>query len=149
MEDHVEIGANTVIDRATMGSTIIRKGVKLDNLIQIAHNVELGEDTAIAAQAGIAGSTKIGKGVMIGGQVGIAGHKEIADLVQIQGKSGVISSIKEVGKRLFGYPALDYKEFLRAFASMKKVPALIKRINALEKELASKKDESSNENKSN
>lgn len=149
LEDNVEVGCNTVIDRATMGSTIIRKGVKLDNLIQIAHNVELGENTALAAQVGIAGSTKLGKGVMVGGQVGIAGHKEIADFVQIQGKSGVISSIKEVGKRLFGYPALEYKEFLRAFASMKRLPALIERINAMEKELGSKKENTSSENESN
>ena len=142
LEENVEIGANTVIDRATMGSTIIRKGVKLDNLIQIAHNVELGENTALAAQVGIAGSTKVGKGVMIGGQVGIAGHKKIANFVQIQGKSGVISNITEEGKRLFGYPALEYREYLRSFASMKRLPALIEQINKMEREIKSlKKDQ--------
>ena len=132
LEDHVEIGANTVIDRATMGSTIIRKGAKLDNLIQIAHNVEIGENTAMAAQSGIAGSTKIGKRVMIGGQAGIVGHRNIADDVQIQAQSGVISNVTEVGKRLYGYPAFEYSEYLKAYALMKNLPSMKAKIAELE-----------------
>ena len=135
LEDDVEIGANTVVDRGTMGSTIIRKGVKLDNLIQVAHNVEIGEDTVIAAQTGIAGSSKIGKRVIMGGQVGIAGHRKIANDVQIQGQSGVISNVREEGKRLNGYPAIEYTEYLKAFALMRKLPEMKKRIEELEKQL--------------
>ena len=108
IEDHVEIGANTTIDRATIGSTIIRSGAKLDNLIQIAHNVEVGNSTVIAAQAGISGSTKIGNGVMIGGQAGIVGHIKIADDVKINAQSGVSKSVKTPGNAVTGSPAYDY-----------------------------------------
>lgn len=135
IEDDVEIGANTVIDRATMGETRIKRGVKLDNLIQVAHNVEIGEDTVMAAQSGVAGSSKIGNRVVIGGQAGIVGHRKIADEVQIQAQSGVISNVKEVGKRLYGYPAIEYQSYLRAFALMKNLPELKDRIISLEKEI--------------
>jgi UDP-3-O-[3-hydroxymyristoyl] glucosamine N-acyltransferase len=133
LEDQVEIGANTVIDRATMGATIIRKGAKLDNLIQIAHNVEVGNDTVIAAQAGIAGSTKVGARSLIGGQVGIVGHIQLADGVRIQAQSGVNRTVKEEGAALYGSPALDYNQFLRAFAIFRKLPDLEARLRKLEK----------------
>ena len=132
IEDNVEIGANTVIDRATMGSTFIRKGVKLDNLIQIAHNVEINENTVIAAQAGVAGSSKIGKDCLIGGQVGIVGHIQIADGTMIQAQSGVNASIKETKTKWYGSPALDYTAFLRSFSIFKKLPELLKRLEKLE-----------------
>jgi UDP-3-O-[3-hydroxymyristoyl] glucosamine N-acyltransferase len=132
IEDNVEIGSSTVIDRASMGSTFIRKGVKLDNLIQIAHNVEIGEKTAIAAQTGIAGSTKIGKRCIIGGQVGIAGHITMADGTMIQAKSGISSSIKEENSKLYGYPALDYNQYLKSYAYFKKLPEMADKIRELE-----------------
>ncbi len=131
IEEDVEIGANTTIDRGTIGSTIIRKGVKLDNLIQIAHNVEIGENTVIAAQTGIAGSSKIGKNCRIGGQVGIAGHLSIGDNVQIQAQTGVGSHIVS-GSKLYGSPALGYTEYLRAYAIFKNLPDLAKRVKKLE-----------------
>lgn len=121
IEDDVEIGANTVIDRATMGSTVIEKGVKLDNLIQIAHNVVVGSNTVMAAQCGIAGSTKIGKNCMFGGQVGIAGHLTIADNTKIGAQAGIMSNIKEEGKTLLGSPALDAKEFMKAYSIFRKL----------------------------
>ena len=133
--DYVEIGANTVIDRATMGKTIIEKGVKLDNLIQIAHNVTVGENTVIAAQAGIAGSTKIGSNCMIGGQVGIVGHISIANGTKIQAQSGVNKTVKNENTALFGSPALLYNDFLRANAVFKQLPELLKRVDDLEKQL--------------
>ena len=114
LEKNVEVGANTTIDRATMGSTIIHEGVKLDNLIMIAHNVEIGKNTVIAAQTGIAGSTKIGKQCMMGGQVGIVGHVEIADKVKFQAGSGVASSIEKEGSKVYGYPAIPYFDYLRS-----------------------------------
>ncbi len=120
VEENVEIGANTVIDRATMGSTIIRKGVKLDNLIQVAHNVEIGENTVIAAQTGIAGSTKIGRGCQFGGQVGIIGHAIIADGVQIGAQAGVQGSVRREKATLLGTPAIDYMEYMRAYALFRK-----------------------------
>lgn len=120
VEENVEIGANTVIDRATMGSTIIRKGVKLDNLIQVAHNVEIGENTVIAAQTGIAGSTKIGRGCQFGGQVGIIGHATIADGVQIGAQAGVQGSVRREKATLLGTPAIDYVEYMRAYALFRK-----------------------------
>jgi UDP-3-O-[3-hydroxymyristoyl] glucosamine N-acyltransferase len=132
IEDHVEIGANTTIDRATIGSTIIRKGVKLDNLIQVAHNVEVGENTVIAAQTGLSGSTKIGKGVMIGGQVGTAGHLSIADGVKIAGKSGITKSISQANSTVTGNPAADHSSALRAQVHMKNLPNLEKRVKELE-----------------
>lgn len=135
IEDNVEIGSNTTIDRATMGSTIIRRGVKLDNLIQVAHNVEIGENTVIAAQAGIAGSTKIGKNCRIGGQVGFAGHLTIADGTQIQAQSGLASSVNEPNTAIFGSPAIGYKDYIRAYAVFKKLPDLYKKISQLEKRL--------------
>ncbi len=121
IEDNCEIGANTTIDRATMGSTIIRKGVKLDNLIQIAHNVEIGENTVMAAQVGVAGSTFIGKNCQIGGQVGIADHVKIADNTIIVSQAGVMSSIKEEGRILAGTPAIDYKDYIKAYAIFRKL----------------------------
>lgn len=116
IEDDCEIGANTVIDRSTMGTTLIEKGVKLDNLIQVAHNVVIGSNTVIAAQAGIAGSTKIGRSCMIGGQVGFAGHIHIADRTMIGAQAGLMSDIKEEGRTLLGSPAMDHKDFMRAYA---------------------------------
>ena len=135
IENDVEIGANVTIDRATMGSTIIRRGAKIDNLVQIAHNVEIGEDTAMAAQSGIAGSTKVGDRVIIGGQAGIVGHRKIADEVQIQAQSGVISNVKEVGKRLYGYPAIDYHSYLKAYAIMKNLPDLKQQVKELQDQI--------------
>lgn len=124
IEDDVEIGNNTVIDRGTMGSTVIRKGVKLDNLIQVAHNAEIGEHTVIAAQTGVSGSTKIGKQCMIGGQVGFVGHIDIADRTQVQAQSGVAASITEENTRVYGTPAIPYFNYLRSFAIFKKLPLL-------------------------
>ncbi len=132
IEDHVEIGANSTIDRATLGSTIIRKGVKLDNLIQIAHNVEIGENTVIAAQTGVAGSTKIGKDCMIGGQVGIVGHISIADKVKIAAQSGVGSSILTEGEIVQGSPAFNIGDYKRTYVVFRKLPLLEKRIKELE-----------------
>jgi UDP-3-O-[3-hydroxymyristoyl] glucosamine N-acyltransferase len=136
IEDHVEIGANTTIDRATMGSTIIRKGVKLDNLVQIAHNVEIGQSTVIAAQAGISGSTKVGKYVMIGGQAGLVGHITIADKTRINGKSGVTKSIKEPNTAINGNPAFDHTSFLRSQAVSRNLPELERKVKELEKLVA-------------
>ncbi|MFY8110061.1 MAG: UDP-3-O-(3-hydroxymyristoyl)glucosamine N-acyltransferase [Bacteroidia bacterium] len=138
IENDVEIGANTTIDRATMGSTIIRKGVKLDNLVQIAHNVEVGSHTVMASQSGIAGSGKVGNYVVLGGQTAISGHIEIADGNQIGGQSGVIASIKDADKKWFGTPAMEYKDSLRSLAIHRKLPELLKRIETLEKALKEK-----------
>ena len=135
IEDNVEIGANTVVDRATFGSTIIRKGVKLDNLIQIAHNVEIGNDTVIAAQSGIAGSTKIGKNVMIGGQVGMINHLTIGDGNKFQAQSGINQSIKEENKFFQGSPAIDYYNHMKSSVIFKNLPQLQKRLINLEKEI--------------
>ena len=132
IEDHVEIGANSTIDRATIGSTIIRAGVKLDNLLQIAHNVEVGNNTVIAAQTGVSGSTKIGKNVMIGGQAGFAGHITIADGTKINGKSGVTKSIKKPNTSVNGNPAVDFTTSLRSQALVRDLPQLEKRIKELE-----------------
>jgi UDP-3-O-[3-hydroxymyristoyl] glucosamine N-acyltransferase len=131
IEDHVEIGSNTTIDRATLGSTIIRKGVKLDNLIQIAHNVEIGENTVIAAQTGIAGSTKIGKNCMIGGQVGIVGHLIIADEVKIAAQSGIGNSIEEIGKIVQGSPALPIRDFKKAYVHFRKLDQIVDEVTRL------------------
>ena len=135
--DDVEIGANTTIDRATMGSTKIGNGVKLDNLIQIAHNVEIGECTVIAAQAGVAGSSKIGKNCMIGGQTAVSGHLTIADEVKIAGQSGIASSIKEVGKIVQGPMAFDIRDFQRSYIIFKKLPELYRTVNTLKKDIQS------------
>lgn len=133
--DNVEIGANTTIDRSTMESTKIHNGVKLDNLIQIAHNVELGENTAIAAQSGIAGSTHVGKNCVIAGQVGISGHLQIADRTTFGPQSGVMSNVREPGKALMGYPAYDYKTYMKDTVRQRHVAALENRIAELEKKL--------------
>ena len=135
ISDDVEIGANTTIDRATMGSTKIGKGVKLDNLIQIAHNVEVGDHTVIAAQAGVAGSSKIGKNCMIGGQTAVSGHLTIADEVKIAGQSGIASSIKQVGKIVQGPMAFDIKDFQRSYIIFKKLPDLYRTVNTIKKQI--------------
>ena len=135
ISDDVEIGANTTIDRATMGSTKIGKGVKLDNLIQIAHNVEVGDHTVIAAQVGVAGSSKIGKKCMIGGQTAVSGHLTIADEVKIAGQSGIASSIKQVGKIVQGPMAFDIRDFQRSYIIFKKLPDLYRTVNSIKKQL--------------
>lgn len=132
IEDNVEIGANATIDRATMGSTLIKSGAKLDNLIQVAHNVEVGHNTVIAAQAGVSGSTKIGNNVMIGGQAGIVGHIQIADNAKINAQSGVSKSIKTPNTAVTGSPAFDYTSALRSQAVSRNLPELEKRIIELE-----------------
>ena len=132
IEDNVEIGSNTTIDRATIGSTIIRKGVKLDNLIQVAHNVEIGENTVIAAQTGISGSTKIGRNCMIGGQVGFAGHIRIGDNVKIQAQSGVPSNVAD-NEIIMGSPAIDLRQYMKSYIHFKKLHDIVKRIEDLEK----------------
>jgi UDP-3-O-[3-hydroxymyristoyl] glucosamine N-acyltransferase len=134
IEDHVDIGSCTTIDRATMGSTIIRKGVKLDNQIQIAHNVEIGENTVIASQAGIAGSTKIGKNCMIGGQVGIAGHLNIGNNVRIQAQSGVGRNIKD-GEILQGSPSFGYSEYSKSYVHFKNLPKIVSELEELKKKI--------------
>jgi UDP-3-O-[3-hydroxymyristoyl] glucosamine N-acyltransferase len=135
IEDGVEIGANTTIDRATIGSTLIKSGAKLDNLLQIAHNVEVGNNSVIAAQAGISGSTKIGDNVMIGGQVGIVGHIKIADGTKINAQSGVSKSIKTPNSAVTGSPAFDYTAALRSQVASRNLPELEKRVLELEKKL--------------
>ena len=132
IEDYVEIGSNTTIDRATIGSTVIKEGAKLDNLLQIAHNVEVGNNTVIAAQSGVSGSTKIGNNVMIGGQVGIVGHLQIADGSKINAQSGVSKSMKTPNQAVTGSPAYDYTAALRSQALMRKLPELEKRVKELE-----------------
>jgi len=139
LEDHVEIGANVTIDRATMGSTIIRKGVKLDNLIQIAHNVEVGENTVMAAQTGISGSTKIGKNCMFGGQVGLAGHLKIANGTKIGAQGGILGDVKEENTAIIGSPAIEVKQFLRSSVIFRKLPDMKSKIDSLEKEVESLK----------
>ncbi|MDZ4668748.1 MAG: UDP-3-O-(3-hydroxymyristoyl)glucosamine N-acyltransferase [bacterium] len=141
IEDDVEIGSNCSIDRATMGSTIIRKGVKLDNLIQVAHNVEIGEHTVIAGQAGVAGSTKLGKYVVVGGQVAIAGHLQIANGNQFGGQAGVLGNIVDEDKKWFGTPVMEVRDSLRSSAVIRRLPELMSRVDALEKELKKIKSE--------
>lgn len=138
LEDFVEIGANTTVDRATLGSTILRKGVKLDNLVQIAHNVEIGQNTVMAAQVGVAGSTKIGKNVMLGGQVGISGHIKIADDVKIAAQSGVPNNIKSTGDVLLGSPAIPIEDFKKSYFGFRKLPQILKRLQAIEEQLNNK-----------
>lgn len=145
IEDHVEIGSNTTIDRATMGSTLIKSGAKLDNLIQIAHNVEVGNSTVIAAQAGVSGSTKIGNNVMIGGQAGLVGHIQIADGSKINAQSGVSKSLKVPYAAVTGSPAYDYTSALRSQALSRNLPEMEKRIKELEdlvKQLVAEKENS-------
>ncbi|MBP6446813.1 MAG: UDP-3-O-(3-hydroxymyristoyl)glucosamine N-acyltransferase [Saprospiraceae bacterium] len=131
LEDFVEIGSNTVIDRASIGSTIIKKGAKLDNLIQVAHNVTVGNHTVIAAQTGISGSTQIGDGCMIGGQAGLAGHIKIADGTLIQAQSGVASST-EKGAKLYGSPAIEYQNYLKSYAYFKRLPEIIQQLREIQ-----------------
>lgn len=140
IEDDVEVGANTTIDRAVMDSTIIRKGVKLDNLVQIGHNVEVGDNTVMAAQVGIAGSVKVGKHCMLGGQAGLAGHIKIADNVSLGAQSGVISNVKE-GQALLGAPAIDAKLFFRSSAVFGKLPDIYRTIGELQREIELLKQE--------
>ena len=135
VEDKVEIGANTTIDRATMGSTIIRKGVKLDNLIQVAHNVEIGENTVISAQTGISGSTKIGRNCMIGGQVGIVNHLVIADEVKIAAQSGVGKNITEKGEIVQGSPAFDISTYRKSYVHFRNFHNIKSKIDELEKKI--------------
>ncbi len=138
IEDNVDIGASTTIDRATLGSTIIREGVKLDNQIQIAHNVEIGENTVIAAQTGVAGSTKIGKNCMIGGQVGFAGHMIVGDNVRVQAQSGVGRNLKD-GAVVQGSPSFNYGDWNKSYVHFKNLSKLVDRINELEKKLTTQK----------
>ncbi len=142
IEDNVEIGANTCVDRATMGSTIIHSGVKLDNLVQIAHNDEVGSHTAMAAQVGIAGSTKIGQWCIFGGQAGISGHSTIGDRTTVGPQCGTIGNLKG-GETLLGAPAMDAKEYIRISAYMKRLPAMDKKIKELTKELEALKNKQS------
>ena len=135
IEDNVEIGSNTCVDRSTMGQTIIHKGVKLDNLIQVAHNCEIGENTVMSAQVGMAGSTKIGAWCMVGGQAGFSGHIKIADKTFVGAQSGVISNTKGNGEQLIGAPAIDPKVFFKAQAVMKRLPDMYKELGMLRKEI--------------
>jgi UDP-3-O-[3-hydroxymyristoyl] glucosamine N-acyltransferase len=136
IEDFVEIGANATVDRATMGSTIIRKGVKLDNMVHIAHNVEVGENTVMAAQTGIAGSSKIGRDCMFAGQVGVAPHVSIANGVKLGAKSGVNSSLKKENEIFIGTPVQNYSEFMKCFVIFRKLPELKKQIDKMERDLS-------------
>ena len=135
IEDDVEIGANTCVDRSTMGQTIIHKGVKLDNLIQVAHNCEIGENTVMSAQSGMAGSTKIGAWCMVGGQAGFSGHIQIADKTFVGAQSGVISNTKGNGEQLIGAPAMDPKVYFKGMAILKKLPDMYRELGALRKEI--------------
>ncbi|HHH53244.1 MAG TPA: UDP-3-O-(3-hydroxymyristoyl)glucosamine N-acyltransferase [Bacteroidetes bacterium] len=135
IKDNVEIGANTVIDRATFGETVIHDGVKLDNLIQVAHNVEIGKNTVIAAQSGIAGSTELGENIICGGQVGFGDHLKIANGSKFQGKTGILQNIKQPNKSFMGTPAIDYNNHVKSFIVFKKLPELQKKILELEKQI--------------
>jgi UDP-3-O-[3-hydroxymyristoyl] glucosamine N-acyltransferase len=139
LEDNVEIGANVTIDRATMGSTIIHKGVKLDNLIQIGHNVEIGENSVMAAQTGISGSTKVGKNCMFGGQVGLAGHIKIANGTKIGAQGGILGDVKEENTVIIGSPAIELRQFMKCSVIFKKLPEMKVKIDSLEKEVESLK----------
>ena len=139
LEDNVEIGANVAIDRATMGSTVIRKGVKIDNLIQIGHNVEIGENTVMAGQTGIAGSTKIGRNCMFAGQVGIAGHLKVADGTKAGAQAGIAGDIKEENTTILGSPSMDYKQFLKSSVIFRKLPEMKAQIDSIEKSVQAMK----------
>jgi len=134
VEDDVEIGSNSTIDRATMGSTIIRKGAKIDNLCQIAHNVEIGNHSALAAQVGIAGSAKLGKHVMVGGQAGISGHLHIADGTKIVAQSGIPSSVKKADT-LMGSPGIPLDDFKKSYFGFRKLPFILNKIQELDKKI--------------
>lgn len=135
LEDNVEVGANTTIDRATIGSTILRRGVKLDNLIQVAHNVEIGENTVIAAQSGMSGSMKVGKNVMVGGQVGFVGHIYVADNVKVGARSGVENSLTEEGGIYFGAPAIDVIRARKNYVHWRNLDDIVRKLNSLEKQV--------------
>jgi UDP-3-O-[3-hydroxymyristoyl] glucosamine N-acyltransferase len=139
LEDNVEIGANVAIDRATMGSTIIRKGVKIDNLIQIGHNVEIGDNTVMAGQTGIAGSSKIGKNCMFAGQVGIAGHLKVADGTKAGAQAGIAGDIKEPNTVILGSPAMDFKQFMKSYVVFRKLPEIKSLVDSIDKELKAAK----------
>lgn len=136
LEDYVEIGANTTIDRATLGSTWIKEGTKIDNLVQVAHNVEIGEHTVIAALSGIAGSAKLGAGCMLGGQVGVAGHTEVGSRTTVAGQGGVTKSYKQGETTLMGMPAFDRKQYLRSYVAFKQLPELAQKVRQLAEEMA-------------
>ncbi|MBK9590943.1 MAG: UDP-3-O-(3-hydroxymyristoyl)glucosamine N-acyltransferase [Crocinitomicaceae bacterium] len=135
LEDHVEVGANTCIDRATLGSTIIKKGVKLDNLVQIGHNVVIGENTVMAAQGGIAGSAKLGKNMMVGGQVGIVGHISLADGTMIGAQAGVPKTITKEGTTILGSPAYDAEDYKKSYMGFRRLPQILDRLRELEEEV--------------
>jgi len=135
LEEHVEIGANTCVDRATLGSTIIKKGVKLDNMVQIGHNVEIGDNTVIAAQTGIAGSAKLGKNMMVGGQVGVVGHISLADGTMIGAQSGVPKTIRKEGTMLLGSPAYEADDYKKSYMGFRRLPQIMDRLKALEDEI--------------
>lgn len=141
--NNVEIGSNCSIDRASMGSTVIEDGAKLDNLIQVAHNVKIGKNTVIAAQTGIAGSSTIGSRAIIGGQVGIVGHVNVADGTLLQAKSGVASNISEADKKWYGYPAIEYQKYLRSYAYFKKLPEIVAKLRKVEKSIDKLRDKTS------
>ena len=140
LEDDVEIGANTCIDRATMGATIIKRGVKLDNMVQVAHNVVIDEHTVMASQCGVAGSTKVGSWCMVGGQAGISGHIKIGNQVKVGGHSGVTNSVQD-GKAVMGYPAFEHTQFARATVIFKKLPEMYREMDTLKKEIESLKQQ--------
>lgn len=146
LEDDVEIGANTCIDRATMGATIIKRGVKLDNMVQVAHNVVIDEHTVMAAQCGIAGSTKVGSWCMVGGQTGISGHIQVGDRVKVGGHSAIAGSVKS-DKAVMGYPAFEHAQFARASVIFKKLPEMYREMNALKQELESLKQQLASQGK--
>jgi UDP-3-O-[3-hydroxymyristoyl] glucosamine N-acyltransferase len=135
IENEVEIGANTCIDRAALGSTLVRSGAKIDNLVQVAHNVEIGHNVALASQVGIAGSTKIGDNSLLGGQTGVAGHITLAPGTRTQAQSGIGSAVKQPGTALFGSPAIAYGDYVRAYVVFKDLPDLAKRLRAVEKKI--------------
>ena len=143
LEDDVEIGANTCIDRATMGATVIKRGVKLDNMVQVAHNVVIDEHTVMAAQCGVAGSTKIGSWCMVGGQAGISGHIKIGNQVKVGGHSGVTNNVQD-GKAVMGYPSFEHTQFARATVIFKKLPEMYREMDALKKEIESLKQQLAN-----
>jgi UDP-3-O-[3-hydroxymyristoyl] glucosamine N-acyltransferase len=136
IENNVEIGANSTIDRASMGSTLLKEGVKLDNLVQIAHNVTIGKNTVLASQSGVAGSSKVGDNCQIGGQVGIIGHLTVSNRTFIQGQSGVVSNIKEENTKWYGTPAIDYMTYLRGYSQMSKLPEMAKQMRAMQAKIA-------------
>ena len=147
IEDDVEIGANACVDRSTMGSTVVRKGVKIDNLVQIAHNVEVGENTVMSAQVGVAGSTKIGQWCMFGGQVGIAGHAVIGDQVKSGAQAGIAGSIRKGHVTVQGSPAIEAKNFARSSIVFKNLPEMYNDVNRMKKELKNSKKYSLRTNK--